>query len=503
MNVNNESPKTAISIGIVGSGTAGLLSALLLRKAFPFSDITIVSSSQIGIIGVGEGSTEHWKEFMRICDIPVEDVIIHTAATHKYGIRFEQWTQHTPDYFHSVGGTDDIYAFGLLASYMGFIEEGKLLTSQTSSIGLIRNQVNRANLHESTNQYHFDTFKLNDYLTGVCFSRRIKFIEGIVEKVNINSENGYLESVSTDRNENCSADFWIDASGFHRVLMKHVSNPKWNSFSDYLLCDSAIAFPTESDPNGQIRPYTRARAASSGWIWEIPTQERRGNGYVFSSKFINEEQALQEASRMTGYEIDKHRMITFDAGYLDECWAKNCCAVGLSSSFVEPLEATSIGSTIQQVKHLIPLLASFKPGNTASQKFYNKKFNMVMRNILTMIRLHYYSDRQDSKFWQEMKNMPVNDELQELIDIWSETPPSRFDFQSVNGELFATPHLAHVAQGQGLISKNACTIAIDNMALRQRIKNEIAEIRHNRHNHELIDHKKALMETSGIDKEWQ
>ncbi len=493
-----------ISFGIIGSGTAGLIAAIMLRKAFPISPITVVSSSEVGIIGVGEGSTEHWRGFMDLCEIPLEEMLSSTLATHKYGIRFENWSGVNPDYFHSVGNIDDIYAFGLFATYMGFIEQSKLLTSQTSSVGLIKNKINRQNLHNSTNQYHFDTFRLNEYFTHLCFQRNIRFIDGKVDAdgIVIENETGCIESIKTNRGEICSADFWFDATGFNRVLMKKLNNDEWQSFGDFLLCDSAIAFPTESDPSGQIRPYTRARAASSGWIWEIPTQERRGNGYVYSSKFITEEQAVAEASKMVGYEIGQHRSFKFDAGHIKNVWVKNCCAIGLAGSFVEPLEATSIGSTIQQIKHIIPYLASYQKNHKHSQSHYNKSFNKVMTNILSMIRLHYISDRKDTAFWEAQSNMKINDDLKEILDLWSERPPSRFDFESSSGEMFLSPHMMHVAQGQDLLSKDACTRAIDNMDIRQKMKKEMDEIRHKRHSHELVDHGEALREINSIDKEW-
>jgi tryptophan halogenase len=282
--------------GIAGSGTAGLITALILRRAFPASPITIVSSSKIGIIGVGEGSTEHWKQFMELCDIPLEEMLVATAATHKYGIRYEDWTTHTTDYFHSVGHVDDIYSYGFFASYMGIIESGKMLTSQTSSVGMVRNKINKEGLHKSTNQFHFDTNKLNEYFTSLAFKRNVRFIDGEVETVTKN-EDGTLKSVRTKQGDELEADFWFDATGFARLLMKEVGNTDWNSFNEFLLCNSAIPFPTESDPNGQIRPYTRARAASSGWMWEIPTQERRGNGYVFCDQFISVEEAVREAEK--------------------------------------------------------------------------------------------------------------------------------------------------------------------------------------------------------------
>ena len=490
------------NFGIVGSGTAGLITALILRRAFPTCPITVVSSSKIGIIGVGEGSTEHWRQFMELVDIPLEEMLVETLATHKYGIRYENWTTHTKDYFHSVGHVDDIFCYGFFAAYMGIIESGKTLTSQTSSVGMVRNKINREGLHKNTNQFHFDTNKLNEYFTKLAFKRNVRFIDGDVESVT-KDENGLLTSVLTKQGNTIDADFWFDASGFSRVLMNKVGNTDWNSFNEFLLCNSAIPFPTESDPNGQIRPYTRARAASSGWMWEIPTQERRGNGYVFCDAFISVEEAVKEAEQMSGYKLpDDPRVIKFDAGHLKEPWQKNCIAVGLASSFVEPLEATSIGSTIQQVRNVIPYLASYLPTHTASQKHYNKGSHEMMRNILTMIRLHYYGDRQDSKFWQEMSHMPVNPELQEMIDLWAERPPSRYDFANNHGEMFGAPHLTHVGQGQGIISIDACTRAIESLHLREAINRQINDYKHYRHDHVLVDHAQALQEIKLIDDEW-
>lgn len=502
MNDNIQKNFKPYNFGIVGSGTAGLISALLLKRAFPACNITIISSSEIGIIGVGEGSTEHWRQFMELCNIPLHEMLMETAATHKYGIRYENWTNHTPDYFHSVSGVDDIYCFGLFGAYMGVMETGKTLTSQTSSIGLVRDKIRREGLHNNTNQYHFDTFKLNEYFVSLAFNRGVKFIDGVVEKVEKN-DNGTIKSVKTKYGDEIEADFWFDASGFNRVLIKEVGTIDWQSFGDYLLCNTAIPFPTESDPSGRIHGYTRAKAASSGWMWEIPTQERRGNGYVFCDQFISVEQAIEEAEKISGYKLPENpRVIKFDAGYLKEPWQKNVIAVGLASSFVEPLEATSIGSTIQQIRQAIPYISSYLPEYKFSQKHFNNGFEKIMKNILTMIRLHYYSDRRDSKFWQEMANMPINPELQEIIDLWSERPPSRNDFDHSHGEMFLTPHLTHVGQGQGIINIDACTRSINNFAIRNEVDKQLDEFYKNRNNHELIDHAQALRELYSLDKEW-
>lgn len=481
-------------ICIVGAGTAGLIASIMLRRAFPNDEITNISSSKIGIIGVGEGSTEHWKEFMELCDIGVDDLITNTSATHKYGIRFENWTKKRPDYFHSVSGPSEVWAAGLYGEYLGFLEQDKSLTSQTGGVWLINNQIVRENMHNNTNQFHFDTHQLNDFLIGVCFKRMIRFVDDEVANVNL-STSGYIDSVDLKSGQTIEADVWIDATGFSRILMTAMGNTDWKSFSDYLACDSAIAFPTESDPNGQIRPYTRARAATSGWMWEIPTQERRGNGYVYSSKFLTEEQAVAEAESMSGYKIEKHRSFKFDPGYMPTQWFKNCISIGLASSFVEPLEATSIGSTIIQCRHLALGLTSFTNTSRAIQADYNRKMKEMMENILDMIRLHYVSDRDDTTFWKHVSTLPISPGLQNLIDLWNERPPSHYDYPGSSLLMFTGRHFAHVMQGQNLINPEMASLALNNLFIRQTVEKNSDNIRHGRYSKEMIDHKTALLET--------
>ncbi len=489
-----------LDICIAGSGTAGLTAALMIRASFPSAQITVVSSSSRGIIGVGEGSTEHWKEFMRLVNIQTNELLSATAATHKYGIRFEGWSRQFPDYFHSVAGDEELFAYGLHPTYMGFIERGKLLTNQTTSIGLWKDKIRRNGLHENTNQYHFDTNRLNEYFNLLCFQRNIVMTDGDISGVEKDSETGHLKSLMLEDGRKIEADFFIDATGFQRAVIGSFSEPRWVSFSKYLPANSAIAFPTESDPSGKIRTYTRARAASSGWMWEIPTQERRGNGYVYSSEFITEEDAVAEAEKMTGYKVpDNYRKFSFDPGYLESSWVNNCCAIGLASSFVEPLEATSIGSTIQQMKMLIPSLASFTKDSVALQRDYNKRINIMMDNILSMIRLHYIVDTDSSPFWRAAAAMPINDSLRELLELWRERAPSRYDITSNNGEMFLAAHMMHVAQGQGLLSKESCTLAIDAFGFRDAVNADMAKRQASRNDHELVDHADALREIDEYD----
>lgn len=483
-----------IKTTIAGSGTAGLIGAMMLKVAFPLMDITVISSSQIGIIGVGEGSTEHWRFFMEVCNIPLAELLNETQATHKNGIRFENWTTHTPDYFHSVSDSSTIGYYNFYGLYNGLIENNKTLTENIASISLIENKVRADRPHESVNQYHFDTVLLNNYLMRLCKERGINFIDNKIIKTNLNSINGNIESVLLENGEIIESDFWIDASGMRRVLISEVGDIKWRSFSNHLQMNSAIPFPTGPDPSGQIRPYTRSRAIENGWVWEIPTQQRRGNGYVYSSNFCTDDQAIYEVSNLLGFEVEPVKTIKFDPGHLEQMWIKNCAAIGLSSAFVEPIEASSIGGTIQQMRCLVENLSSYKVGHTAVQKEYNRKMNIMMDNILSMIYLHYISDRRDTEMWIAQASMPVPEYLQNLLDLWKERPPFYNDISTSNYEMFHVPHFYHVAQGQKVLSKSASSLAINRFNIRDAVKNAIFSAKIRQSDHAKVDHAQALKE---------
>lgn len=440
---------------IVGSGTSGLITALTINSLFKNYKVTVISSEKIGIIGVGEGSTEHWRHyFQQPCDIPVDEMIRECAATHKYGIRFENWTNHTPDYFHSISGGgmgpnsfNAVYTFAhfnnwlLTPAMLTHLENGKVVDDRESP-------------HGTTNQFHFDTFKLNAYLTKLCKQRGVQFGEGIVTKIERDAENGNITSIFTDTNLKCSADFYVDASGFNRALMsKLVDNDKFNSYRKYIPCDSAAIFPTPKDETGRINPYTRARAMPNGWMWEIPTQERRGNGYVFASDFCTDEQAVKEISEAHGKEVTPAKIIRFKSGYFENGLLFNCAAVGLSTSFVEPLEATAISTSIQQARMICSMLPTFHVGNEAQAKQYKLRYESLLENIITMISLHYISDRTDTEMWKAQQQAEKPSTLNFLLELWKERMPEANDIPIFGYELFLSEHFWHVAQGQGVLNK--------------------------------------------------
>lgn len=442
-----------MNIVIAGSGTAGLISAIYLKQAFPKFNIKVVSSSSIGIIGVGEGSTEHWKSFQDYCGIDPVDMITKTDATYKLGIKFEGWTDHTESYFHSVNPLGALHKGSFIPSYADAVLKNELLTQKFSSVGIEKNMVSADKDYPyHANQFHFDTFKVNEYFVNIAKQRGVLFIDDEIVHVKRHSESGFITSVVLKSDQVIDGDFFIDASGFKRVLMSNFPNQDFVSYSEYLPCDSAIAFPTESDPTGAIRPYTRAIAMDSGWRWEIPTQKRRGNGYVFSSRYSSETEAVDELSRDFSKDIIPVRSFKFEPGYYRKTWQFNCVAIGLSAAFVEPLEATSISTTIQQVMILSSYLSTFNSNTKFGIDEYHKHIDSIMENILAMISMHYISDKRDTPMWSDQVHMEKPELVQRLLGIWQERLPEPHDIPRAGFELFHIYHFYHVAQGQGLIS---------------------------------------------------
>ena len=479
------------NICIVGSGTSGLVAAIILKDHLPYHNITVVSSEKIGIIGVGEGSTEHWRIFFQDKhNISVDEMVERCAATHKYGIRFEGWTTHTPDYFHSVSG-GEIGPHYFAGNYAFAIENNMLLTNAMIS-HLYDNKIplNKQSPHHAVNQFHFDTFKLNVFLKDVAQSKNVRFIDGEVQDITRNAESGNIESVILQNKTQISADFFIDSSGFHRALMGKLVDDEsdFYSYRKYLPCDSAAVFQTESDESGEIKPYTRARAMPNGWMWEIPTQERRGNGYVFASDFCSDEQAVKELSEAHGRDIEPARIIKFKSGYYKTAMAYNCAAVGLSSSFIEPLEATSIATSIQQARMLVSVIGAYIPGSKAIASQHNKQTELLMENLVTMVAMHYISDRSDTEMWREQQNAEKPELLNKLVELWKERCPQIYDTPIFGYEVFHSAHFWHVAQGQGLVSHEVATRELNSYDSREKAARIFAELKTNALKETLVDH---------------
>jgi tryptophan halogenase len=438
------------SICIVGGGTSGMVTALMLRKAWPTLKITVIESSQIGIVGVGEGSTEHWKKFIDQVGISVFDLIRETGATYKIGIKFTNWHGDGTHYFHSLVEDYCNHSPDCGLPYMWY----KMLGENWDPLKThsVSGQTGRhfEPLHTNLSQYHFDTHKLNTFLHKTCSERSIDIIDAIVEDVILDNE-GYVSELKFDNGLTFKDEFFVDCSGFKRIIISKLG-AVWVDKSAELPMNAAIAFPTGYQEH--IPSWTEATALSSGWAWRIPTQERFGNGYVFCDEFINETQAYDEVqqhyTKNLGIKepLQIGKKFKFAAGHVDQFWIKNCVAVGLSGVFVEPLEASSIGTTIQQSFILSPSLGFFTRGESLTAKKYNEVMQGVCDNIVDFIQLHYITQRDDTEFWKWIKhNLKLTDFNREYLPYFRKNMTNVFYF---NDHFTLFKHLNFIQVMHGL-----------------------------------------------------
>ena len=443
-----------MNIVVLGAGTAGLVTALMLREKYPFYNITIVKSGDIGIVGVGEGSTEHWSEFMSFVGINLSELIRETKATVKIGILFKDWIPGK-QYVHSISAAElsslskpEIFNQLLLND-----SDVEFPLSGHFEYMFYKNYVPLFENLRPANQYHFDTFALNEYLNKICMQRKMDIVDCKVTDAEQDAD-GNITSLITTAGI-IKGDFFVDCSGFKRVLSNKVGS-KWVSKSQYLPMNHAIAFPTELDDKNDFEPYTTSTALSSGWSWKIPTQERYGNGYVFCDSYLNADQALNEINISLNKNVEKAaRDIKFEAGCVDKFWNKNVVCVGLSGSFAEPLEAQSIGFTIIQARLLNDCLDTWLL-NPKISEVYNKKLNDSFENIISYLQLHYLTTRNDTKFWKD-KPFELTNTIKDNIESFQSgiISPLLFDNSSFMFRIF---NWYQVLAGLDIIDKNKLSL---------------------------------------------
>lgn len=430
--------KIVNKIIVVGGGTAGCISALILKTQFPQMNISIIESKNVGIIGVGESSTEHWSNFCQFVGIDALSAIIHCNATFKSGVYFENWSDKdfihniSPPYAKTYGSYYGVYAH--LISNNQNITDPYSVANELSTNGF--NHTNDSPYF----QFHFDTFALNSYLHEICKSKEIDIIYDDLVGVHLKEESGDIRAVFSDDFE-YDADFFIDCSGFSRLLLNQVYQIPWISYSEFLPLNSAVAFAT--DEMEEYNKYTKSTARNAGWSWTIPTQTRTGNGYVYCDEFIDKDEAHKEMEEAYGQSLDIAREFKFDPGRLEKAWHKNCYAVGLSQSFVEPLEATSIGSVIQQMFTFIHFLPSFDY-NTC-----NDIVNDIFDNIVDYVQAHYLVKREDTPFWKQVKyNLKLTPKLESYLEKWKYRLPLSTDVHCQWG-MFESSNYIPILYGLG------------------------------------------------------
>lgn len=438
------------SITILGAGTAGLVTAIILQRTNPAYKIQVLESDAVGIIGVGEGSTEHWKTFVEYCDINIHRLVRNTDAALKKGIKFENWNGDGKSYFHSLAEPFFSEYSGEYAHSLPFVRSLIASNIKTEDVIVDTNLIHYGSGLKSVNQYHFNTNKLNTFLHDVCSERGITFKKTTVVDVSL-KENGDVDYLLDESGEKHHADLFIDSSGFKRVISSKLG-AKFVSYKKYLPMNHALAFPT-SDVS-DLKPYTLSRALSSGWNWRISTQGRYGNGYVFCDEFIDSDGAYKEIQSVYDEEVVIAKDIKFEAGRVDRSWINNCVSVGLSSSFVEPLEASSIGNSILQAFGIARSLNRWKYDRSVAEE-YNKKFESCFDNIVDFVQLHYMTKRNDTAFWRALPTMMTKtDFVEQHLETFKKSLPTQPTF-SGEYHMFNAPNWAQVMNGLEMFDREA------------------------------------------------
>lgn len=405
---------------VLGGGTAGWLTALFLKKLFPNDQIKLIQDSKIGIIGVGEATTPNILGFLQTVDLNPLEVIKKTGGAIKSGIHFENWNGDGKRYMH--GFTDravdfyipDVFNGDCLDFYLKNLIKNNLSFEEFTYCQKLAYD-NMVDLENHNYAIHFDTNLFSKYLQEVGKERNIKIIEGKYKSAELDN-NGFITKLCLEDNQIVDVDFVFDCSGFSRLLIGNLYKEKWISYRDHLPMKKGIPFWLE--PDKEIQPYTSAIAMKYGWIWKIPLQHRSGAGYIFDSDYINEEQALEEAEEYFQQKLTVNKVISFEAGRYENFWVKNCMAVGLSSSFIEPLESTSIFLTIQQLETFRQFINEIGTYNDYSMSLYNEIVGNNMEDTLNFVYLHYITKRSDSDFWRNFKeNYPPPKKIKDMLDL--------------------------------------------------------------------------------------
>ena len=410
------------NIVIVGGGTAGWMSASSLAKYFEGRDanITIIESTAIGTVGVGEATIPNIVSYNKNLGIDEVALIKATQATFKLGIQFEDWSKIGETFFHPFADyglkIDNVDFHHFIAKMRA---SGQPQTLQDYCFATVLAQAGKfaqphptppSPLADYQYAFHFDAGLYANFLKDFALKLGVKHIDALIDDVIMCPETGFIKSVTLQDKTEIQGDLFIDCSGFKGLLIEEALQTGYEDWSHWLLCDRAMAVQTELA--GEPTPYTRSIAKPNGWQWRIPLQHRMGNGYIYCSRFQHDQDAEQTLLKsVEGATINQVRKFTFVPGRRKQIWNKNCIAVGLSSGFLEPLESTSI-SLIQSA---IDKLLSFFPDSSFNQHDIdevNRLHNAELEHIRDFLIIHYkLSSRDDSEFWRYCQTMDIPESL--------------------------------------------------------------------------------------------
>ncbi len=415
-------------IVIVGGGTAGwMVGAAFGRFLERGYAITLVESDEIGTVGVGEATIPQLCLFNHALGIDEDAFLRATQGTFKLGIEFVDWLRLGHRYMHAFGavgrdlglasfqhywrrarslgqaGPLSAYSLNETAARAGRMQRGPAQTSKT--------------LAEMPRAFHFDASLYARFLRRYAEARGVTRIEGRIIEARLDGESGRVRSVRLESGVEVEGDVFIDCSGFRGFLIEQTLETGFEDWSRWLPCDRALAVPCVSAAT--LTPYTRSTARAAGWQWRIPLQHRVGNGHVYCSAQISDDEAADVLmANLDGEALTAPRPLRFTAGRRRKAWNRNVIAVGLAGGFLEPLESTSI----HLIQSAIYRILRFLPGKRmieADVAEFNRQSEFEYKRIRDFIILHYKAtERDDSEFWRQCRAMPIPDTLAAKIDLF-------------------------------------------------------------------------------------
>ena len=438
---------------IAGGGTAGWMAAAALARTMGRTiEVTLVESDAIGTVGVGESTIPPLLTFNRLLGISEAAFMRATQATFKLGILFDNWKQVGHRYFHSFGltGTDH-WSAGFQHFWLHGRDLGHDQPYDDYCLELVAAMQGRfAHLpgDGANYAYQLDSGLYARFLRDMAEKDGARRIEGKIARVELDGESGDIAALALESGERVEGDLFLDCTGFRALLIEGALHAGWDDWTHYLPCDAAIAIQTANV--GPPAPYTRAMAHDAGWQWRIPLQHRTGNGIVYCSRYLDRDAALARLlGNIEGETLVQPNFIRFTTGARRRQWHRNCVAVGLSAGFMEPLESTSIHLIQRAVLRLIRMfpLRGVSPRDVAE---FNEQQDTDMLQIRDFLILHYKAtERGDSPFWRQCRDMAIPDTLSQKIELFRETGRV---FRK-NEELFAENSWVQVMMGQGIMPR--------------------------------------------------
>ncbi len=419
--------------------------------------VELVESAEIGTVGVGEATLPHIKDFNNLIGVDEAEFMRKTEASFKLGIEFVDWGSIGNSYIHPFGafgqtwGGVEFHHYWTRARAAG-MDGGALEDYCYPIVASRRRRFEFPSEDSSAIQstyayaYHFDAGLYAAFLREFAEARGLHRTEGKIVDVRLDPANGYIRSVALEDDKTVEGDLFIDCSGFRALLTGGTLKVGWEDWTPWLPCDRALAVPCARSDD--FTPFTRSTALEAGWQWRIPLQHRTGNGYVYSSRFISDDEAAARLlGNLDGEALADPRPLRFTAGRRLSSWTKNCVAVGLASGFLEPLESTSIYLAQVAITNLLQMF----PERTIDTRLcdeFNRLVDIEYARVRDFLVLHYWANaRDDGELWSYTRNMTVPDTLLERLEQFRH----RGHIRQYKDGLFSPHSWLAVYAGQGIL----------------------------------------------------